>query len=1020
MQAAALCYTSPMNDAHFKELYGKLNAAQKRAVDAIDGPVMVIAGPGTGKTQILTLRIANILKNTDTPPNAILALTFTEAAAANMRARLVSIIGSAGYYVNIFTFHGFCNHLIAEYPEHFEKIIGYGNASKVDQISIVRNILETHEFKHLKPFGDNFFYVRDILNAIRHLKSEGITIDAFKKICAGEEAQFANRDDLYHEKGAYKGAMKTEYQRELKSIEKNNELAEIYGLYEDALRDHAFYDFEDMILSVVAELERDNNFLLEVEEHYQYLLVDEHQDTNGAQNRILELLASFFERPNLFVVGDEKQAIFRFQGASMDNFLYFKDKYKDVKLIMLDTNYRSTQSILDSSQSLIEKNASLLPGRLIAYAASSLAQATEEQNRASKGEPIAIRQFATEEGERFFLADEIKRLLDGGEKPEEIAVLYRENKDAAPIADFFQRAEIPFVIESDQDILRDGDIRKLNLLCQAVRGLGSDELLIAALHIDFLDLDPLAIYHIVQAAKAAHTNIHDLLENRKKLRTIHGGSAVGTVYAAIKKWRTRSRNEAFLPFFEYLIRESGFLDYLMRQKNYTEKLNLLSALFDEAKTVAEHHRSFSLDDYADYIAILEEHGVMIRASVHRMPSAVRLMTAHKAKGLEFNHVFIAGSYDAHWGNKRSMEKFDLPLAIRMDVTELERNEDERRLFYMALTRARRMVTITYARYARDGRERVPSQFIEEIKPELKRTLGNEDYEARAAQYRELFFAEKKRTGTTAADPAFVRELFSVQGLSATALNNYLTCPWRYFYSSLVRIPQAMNKFAMYGTAIHGALENFFNARNESAEADDRFLVDRFLFHLGRQPLAEREYKETAEQGSTTLAAYYKNYSSTWNYHTVNEYHSTGVLLTPTIKLTGKLDKLELQRDAREVIVVDYKTKKPESRNWIEGKTKTSDGNFKRQLVFYKLLLDLRREQSRKNDSYRMIGASIDFVEPSDRGKFVREDFEITESEVEALKELIKKSAEEILTLSFWDRRCGEKSCHYCALRDMMK
>jgi DNA helicase-2/ATP-dependent DNA helicase PcrA len=267
----------------FEEAYNNLNPRQKEAVDTIEGPVMVIAGPGTGKTQILTLRIANIIQKTDTAPENILALTFTESAAANMRKRLVDMIGTRGYYVEIATFHGFANRLIQEFPEYFPAIIGAQNATDIDQLSIIRGIIEGSDFELLKPFGDKFFYVNDILGAIRDVKREGYDPESFAKLLKKREKEFNAIPDLYHDKGAHEGKMKLDYQKRLRDLQKNAELAKIYERYEAELRMRRLYDFEDMILEVNRALDRNKNFLLEVQEEAQYILVDEHQDTNGAQ-----------------------------------------------------------------------------------------------------------------------------------------------------------------------------------------------------------------------------------------------------------------------------------------------------------------------------------------------------------------------------------------------------------------------------------------------------------------------------------------------------------------------------------------------------------------------------------------------------------------------------------------------------------------------------------------------------------------------------------------------------------------
>jgi DNA helicase-2/ATP-dependent DNA helicase PcrA len=255
----------------FTTLYNRLNKAQKQAVDAIDGPVMVIAGPGTGKTSILTLRIANILKRTDTLPENVLALTFTESGAYNMRKKLVDIIGTSAYKVTINTFHGFCNDIIKQYPERFPRIIGSTAITEVDQIAIMEAIITNTDLEVLKPYGDPFFYVRPSLGEIRKLKREAVSVEDFKNSIEKQEKDFEDEPDKIHAKGAHKGKMKGEFTKLKEQIQKNWELLQLYTAYEQALIESKFYDFEDMIVEVVKTLRADSDLLLILQETYQYL-----------------------------------------------------------------------------------------------------------------------------------------------------------------------------------------------------------------------------------------------------------------------------------------------------------------------------------------------------------------------------------------------------------------------------------------------------------------------------------------------------------------------------------------------------------------------------------------------------------------------------------------------------------------------------------------------------------------------------------------------------------------------------
>jgi len=989
----------------FQILYKKLNNEQKQAVDAIEGPVMVIAGPGTGKTQILTLRIANILRKTDTQSDSILALTFTESGVFSMRKRIVEIIGSAGYRVGIFTFHGFCNEVIRRFPDSFPKIIGANQLNDIEKISILKDIILKSSLKKLKPFGDNFFYLNSIRGKISELKRENISPEELAISVKKQKKEFKEIDDLYHIKGIHKGKMKGKYSNLEKKIEKNTELALIYKLYEQELRDRKLYDYEDMIIETIKALENDKNLLLNLQEEYQYILADEHQDANNSQNKLLELLANYHKNPNLFIVGDEKQAIFRFQGASLENFLYFKKLYKKALEINLTQNYRSFQHILDSAHSLIsatgDRRHIMLKGR----------------KDADDGSKIELRAFSKQEYEYLFIAEKIMEKIKKGVAEDEIAILYRNNKDADAIMSIFEKNEIPFTVESDQNILLDNDIQKFITLLRAINDLGNDSMLLSALHIDFLKIDELDIYKISAFSKKTKINLYDILSSKEILKKSSVGQLekLYEIYKKLNLWKKLAQNKSLAEFLELLIKESGFLKHLLSGSDATDKIAKLSGFFDTAKKLVKNHRKYKLSDFIEHIDLLEEHDILIKKdSKFVIPKKVRLMTAHKSKGLEFDWVYIVGAYDKHWGNKRVIEHFHIPMSV-FQKNEIEGNDDDRRLFYVALTRARLGAHISYPKEGQNGEAQMPSQFIEEIDGKYIHEFDTNLFES--AIKKEIFLAPKKDMKISVKNKQFLNKLFEEQGLSVTALNNYLECPWNYFYSNLLRIPKAANKHLMFGTVMHHTLKNLFDSIQNGKVIEKEKLTALFEDHLGKQHFSQDEYNEAFEKGNRAISGYFDARESDWKHFSfekiLNEFRVS--VLFENIKLRGNLDKIEILDSNNNVNVVDYKTGKPKSRNMIEGKTKSSDGNYKRQLVFYKLLLDLYDDAE-----FNMISGEIDFVEPDEKGKYHKEKFIISEDDIKGIKEIIKNTAKEILELSFWNKKCDNKKCDYCGIREMME
>jgi len=303
----------------FQKVYTQLNNRQRQAVDTIEGPVMVIAGPGTGKTQILTLRIANILLKTQVNPENILALTFTENAAAEMRERLGALIGPDAFRVQINTFHGFCNELIQKHFDIFHHLASYMPVSALEEIQMIQDIIESEQFIYLRPQGDPTYYFHPIRSAISSLKKEGVNPTQFIQAIKKWKSDFEKRDDLINTTGKYKGKMKGFAVEEIKHIEKNTEFARLFELYQQKMQEKKLYDFNDMIIEVVKAFKRSDEFLSQIRETYQYILVDEHQDTNNAQNTIIEYICSIDDFPNLFA--DFKERLLKTFCISKKHFL---------------------------------------------------------------------------------------------------------------------------------------------------------------------------------------------------------------------------------------------------------------------------------------------------------------------------------------------------------------------------------------------------------------------------------------------------------------------------------------------------------------------------------------------------------------------------------------------------------------------------------------------------------------------------------------------------------------------------
>ncbi len=951
----------------FNRLYRQLDPRQREAVDTLDGPVLVLAGPGTGKTSLLSLRIANILRKTDAPPDAILALTFTEAGVKAMRRKLVSILGPRAYEVRIHTFHSFCNDLIKRFPERFTRIIGSAHMEELEQFRIMQTLLDRLKPLRLRPRGNPTYYVPHAIDALRLLKRENINAREFSRFLANSPEKSTD------------------------TWRRSNALARVYRAYEGELRRRRLYDFEDMVMEVIRELERGTELKTLLQEEHHYVLADEHQDANNAQNRLLELLSDYDDAPNLFIVGDDKQAIFRFQGASLESFDRFRKRFPKARVIALENNYRSQSLILQAAHSVIVKNAA--------------SRGTAPLHPHAPHAPRAVHLVEAEDvrSELLYLTRNIAERLKRGAAASELAVLVRDNKDAETAAAAIRDSGIAVSGHADSNVLEHPRIDALRRLFAAATNPASDSDLAPVLLLDFLCLPPLATL----------AALHD-----RKKSVLHslGEPSLLKFRNRLLSWHRLAHNEGLMEAFERIAEESGFLRNTLSRPDAAEVLVRYDALLEAAKRLSERDKRAKLSDFLERIAAAEKFhsGIFAAEAPQRVlypTGAVQVMTVHKSKGLEFDTVFILFARDGKWGGRRGKELFSLPVRSGASVAHHAAgadDEDERRLFYVALTRARKEAVVLFEATDEDGRDRLPSRFVHEMDERFRSPLSF----SRANQPPQATLKRTTRPKLLR-DKAYVNELFVERGLSVTHLNNFLHCPWKYFFLNLIRLPRAQSSAEVYGSAMHATLALHFRglAHEENRKVSETLAF--FEHSLRRTHLTAVDFASYLASGRKELQGYLGRYPFSRNIW--NEFAVGGVPMSiggQTIELGGTLDKVELLSGSA-VNVVDYKTGNPKTRNEILGRTKNADGNYYRQLVFYKLLLDSGKK-------WRMKTGTLDFLKPTPSGAYRREVFEIEEREVADLRASVADVCSQILSLSFVGKECGEKACEYCRLSQALR
>lgn len=1047
---------------NFKEKYQRLNSQQKETVNKIDGPLMVVAGPGSGKTELLSIRAANILKKKDIPPSSILCLTFTDAAAVSMRERLVDLIGEEGYKIPTFTFHSFCKEIIEDHPEYFYKGADYTLADEITKTKILENILDSLEYDNpLTSVRPNFgyTYLRDLKEAISCLKEGGLTPEEFEEAVQHNKEvleqinpwinnvfdqrvsksirpevedlvkqlrQFSEDFPLDHLQSLsdviaaslkeslqgegtkritnWKSNWTKKYQgkrvlRDYYYIQKQISLAEIYKEYRERMYQQGFYDFSDMILDVIQVLKQEESLRLDLQERYLYLQVDEFQDTSGVQMRLLRLLTSDepHNQPNICVVGDDDQAIYRFQGADISNILDFKDFYQDPEVITLIKNYRSREEIVEASRQVITKGEHRLENKLEEVEKDLVPETGE-------GGEVVWKEFNTKQEEYSFVAERIQELIKEGIDPEEIAVIARTHKRLKEINPYFEKKQISTFAERKENVLeKEPIVQIIQIVRFAVYLLEGDRkkaenLLPEILSYDFWEIEREKIWKLARRAYEQRISWLEAIEDRE----------VQKVKDFLVDLSTQAKTKPSEEILDIIIGnkqgtfQSPFKQYYFgnqedkKENDYFGFLSSLKAFMDSVKEF-EEARPVKAEDLLDFINTHEDNNIPIldKNPLLSGQESVSLITAHSAKGKEFEAVFILSCKHEVWGKTRRGSK--LPFQSNMPLEKAGENRDDQlRLFYVAITRAKKFLALSSHEKKENGRKYSPLQFVSHLnKTESERAVTESDLEASWESYHSppIVHEEEK----------LLQSVVENYQLSPTGFNKFLNVvdegPQSFLEETLLRFPSKKPIPASFGTAVHETLKEAHTHLKEEGQlpTEEEFL-NAFTKHLENERLAKEDYKKQLSKGRDALEVYYNRRIETISPEDISEksFRNQGCVVSD-YKLTGKIDRINVNNSKAKLI--DYKTGSPLESWDPSGKyNKIKAWKYKNQLLFYKILM----EDARDFKGVQADEGLLEFIEPNDDNSIVTLPLEFTHKETKRLKALIKIIGQKIHNLEFPD------------------
>jgi DNA helicase-2/ATP-dependent DNA helicase PcrA len=1081
-----------MANETYKTALANLNAAQRQAVETTDGPVLVIAGPGTGKTQLLTTRIAHILATTDTLPHNILCLTFTDSAAQNMRERLSGMIGQAAYDVTISTYHAFGSDIIRRFPDYFAADAGLEAIDDLGSDRIFRAIIAALPYSSPLKYADN--YVRDIkslvsdakrallspadlratananlkfINAASPVVAETLgsiaridkkAIPLFKQlserapqktgtlsgmfieeleeaVAAAEESGKTTTLTAWKNKWLAKDANARFIVDGTKANQKLLAAAGIYEHYLQALAKEGLFDYDDMILRAVRALEQNADLRYTLQEQYLYILLDEFQDTNGAQLRLVELLTDnpvSEGRPNVLAVGDDDQAIYAFQGANYSHMLQFNQMYRDVLAIPLTENYRSHKDILGSARGIAEQIEERLHHHfpkiektLVARNTKLPASAVIERREAQSD----VMQFA-------WVSRRINELVAAGMPASEIAVLAPQHKYLEPLVPFLQEAGIPVRYEKRENVLDDPGITQLLRMSELVLALQTgahataNALWAHVLSFDFWGLPTSAIWKLSWQSREDDASWTDELLQDETLKPI------ALFFIRLSHV---AGNETLETMFDYLIgshpldlQEPGFEPYRSPYYNHyfgqvdpesaADFWNLLSNMTVLRARLREYRKEgeerLSLRDFIGYVEAMQaaELKILNTSPYASGDDAVQLMTAFKAKGMEWSAVFVLAVSDDAWGGKSHSagSRISIPPNLQHIRYAGATNDERLRLFYVAITRAKSQLYLVNYTSNFAGRGMTRLKFLDEspdeqhvvhspLLPEGSQTvLPAEDNTPAPTTELAAYWSRRHEEALQHPDmrPLLADRLRDFQ-LSPTHVNDFLdvaNCgPQAFFLRTILRFPQAPRPEMQYGNAIHETLEWLHNTvrQQNGAVPNEAQLIAAYETRLGKQRMSAHDATLFLERGKGALSAYLQQRGSSITPNVVSEYNfrHEGVFVGKA-HLSGKIDKMIINAEEKTIQIVDYKTGRGTGRWAREIKLH----KYRHQLYLYKALV----EGSHTYGGYTVTDAYLEFVEPDEDGRIQELHLELNDTEYAHAKQLTEIVWQRIIGLDLPD------------------
>ncbi len=913
----------------------QLNTEQKAAVEFGEGPLLIIAGAGTGKTTVVTERIKHLIASGLAKPSEVLALTFTEKASREMEERIDISMPYGVTQMWISTFHAFCDRILRNEAINIGIDPAFKVMSEAETIMFFRRHLFKFDLKYFRPLGNPTKFISGMIQHFSRLKDEDIAPQEYQKFKTPED--------------------------KVKFVE----LAHAFRMYEELKVKEGVADYADLIAWTLKLFRTRPAILKRYQAQFKYVLIDEFQDTNFAQNALAILLAG--SKKNITVVGDDDQAIYRWRGAAIANIIQFRKTFPKAKIVVLTKNYRSTKEILDRSHDLIEHNN---PDRL--EVAEKIDKKLESMRRIN-GTKVDVLYADRVENEAEAVARKIKE--QKGYEWKDFAILVRANNHAEPFVRALARAGIPYQFLGPGQLFRQPEVKDLIAYLKVLYNFEDTVAMYRVLSIDILDIPSRDVASLLNVARKYGMSLFEACEKSDNEK-------IKQLVAMIHKHLGLIKKETAGQILYYFLEDTGLLKKLATYKTAKEEkvAENIAKFFNKLKTYEVDHDDagvFAVVDWIDLAITLGESPAATDTdwSEH---NAVNILTVHSAKGLEFDVVFLVNLVSARFPTNERKEQIPIPDALIKEIlpTGDYHEEEERRLFYVGMTRARDMLFFTGAKFYGEGkREKKLSPFIFEAVGEKEFTVVGEDT-------KQLPLLDWKKIEEPDTRP--VRQ--TINYLSYSQLDTFATCPLQYKYRYILRIPVPPSAALTFGDSMHKAIRAFYQLVREGESPTKEALLRLLDDHWSRLGYGDKAYEEKMKRrGRDLLTGFYeKGYDPKVIPTSLEEPFK--IKITPTLTLGGKIDRIDTLADGT-MEIIDYKTgTAPKTRDvsrdlqltvyamaggsekvivsfyFFEGQEKISSSRTKKQLEEAKHEIAKQADAISRSDFHPTPGKHCDFCE----------------------------------------------------------